>query len=185
MARAENDYFGPVGFRKVLQARDDGLNGARALHLRRKQANVQAGEAALQDVQHVANHGAGGRGNNADAHGVHRQRTLADGGEQALGFELLLQLLEGELQRAEALRLDGFDDQLIFAARFVDVDLAARQHRDTLLRLELHQPQRATEAGAFDLRGGVFQVEVGVAAGGHFEAGNFARHPNVAKLAAE
>ena len=61
--------------------------------------------------------------------------------EQAFGRQFLLQLFEGELQRAVALRLDGFHQKLILAARFVDVDVAARQHRHAVLRFELEVTQ--------------------------------------------
>ena len=69
------------------------------------------------------------------------------------GRQLLLQLLEGELQRAVTLRLNRFDDQLHFAARIVDIDAAAHQHRDAVLRLEFqisrgHLVAHAAKLGA-------------------------------------
>ncbi len=99
--------------------------------------------------------------------------------------QLLLQLLEGELQRAVALRLDGFHQKLILAARFVDIDVAARQHRHPVLRLELQIAQRLAEAHAAQLRVVILQREVAMAAGGGFGSRDLARHPDVVELIAQ
>ena len=56
-----------------------------------------------------------GRGDDADAARQHGQRPLARGVEQALLLELLLQLLEGLLQRALAERLQHLDRELVLA----------------------------------------------------------------------
>ena len=51
--------------------------------------------------------------------GKARQGTLAARREQALKFQLFLELLEGELQRPVPLGFDGLDHQLQIAARVV------------------------------------------------------------------
>src|SRR5262249_40928068 len=107
------------------------------------------------------------------------------GVEQAFGGELLLELLEGELERAVAVELERFDLQLVFAARFVDVDAAARQHRGAVLRLELQEPGGRPEADAAELGFGVLQCEVVVAAGGELDAGDLTRDPDIEKLLVE
>ncbi len=71
--------------------------------------NVQIGKAAAQDAHNVAHGGAAGRGDQADALGQHGQRLFARGIEEAFGVQALFQLLEGQLQRAEADRLDVLD----------------------------------------------------------------------------
>ena len=53
------------------------------------------------------------------------QRALACGIEQAFGLQLLLQLLERQLQRAEAARLQVLALQLVLALRLVDAEPAA------------------------------------------------------------
>ena len=53
------------------------------------------------------------------------QRPLALPSEEALGLQLLLQLFEGELQRAEPLRLQMFADDLVFALGVVDAEPSA------------------------------------------------------------
>ena len=104
---------------------------------------MQPGKSARKNLGDVAHHGAGGRSNDADALRKPRDGPLARRIEQAFGRQLLLQLFEGELQRAVALRLDGFHQKLILAARFVDIDVAARQDRHAVLRLEFQVAQRS------------------------------------------
>ena len=58
-----------------------------------------------------------------------RQRPLARRLEQPLGLQPLLQLLECELQRAEAVRLQVIADDLVLALRLVDAEPAARDRR--------------------------------------------------------
>ena len=72
----------------------------------------------------------------------------------------LLQLIEGELQRAEALRLEVLADELILALGFVDRDPAARDDAQAVGRLELQVAQRRAEHEAADLRAVVLQREV-------------------------
>ena len=52
------------------------------------------------------------------------------------GREPLLQLLEGQLQRAEPVRLQVLADDLILALRVVDAEPAARDDPQAVLRLE-------------------------------------------------
>src|SRR4051794_28430345 len=78
-------------------------------------------------------------------------RALAFGGEETFGGQFLLELFKGELQRAEPLGLDEIDDQLVFAARLVDVDAAARHHRETVLRLALPEAMGGAEGDRLDL----------------------------------
>ena len=110
---------------------------------------------------------------------------LRAGFKQALRRQFLLELLERELQRAVALRLQRFHQKLVFAARFVNVDAAARQHRHAVLRLELQIAQRGPEAHAAHLRLLVLQREITVAARRHLRARDLARHPDVVELRAQ
>ena len=142
-------------------------------------------KAAGQDFGDIADHGARRRCHDADAPRETGDGAFASGVEQALGRQFLLELFKGELQRAMALRLDDFHQELILAAGFVDVDMAARQHRHAVLRLELQVTQRLPEADASKLRFLVLEREVAMAAGGGFGARDFARHPDVVKFVAE
>ncbi len=122
-----------------------------ALHARRPNHDVRVGVAAAQHLDDVAHGGAVERGDDADLAGQGRQRTLARLVEEAFGREPLLQLVEGELQRAEAFRLEVLADDLILALRVVDADAPARDDAQAVLRLEAKQPQRRAEHHALDL----------------------------------
>ena len=93
---------------------------------------VEAGVTAADDGDDVADDGAGGRGDDADAARERRQGALAGGVEESLGGEALLELLEGELQGAAAARLHGLGDQLQLATALVDGDAAAHQHGEAV-----------------------------------------------------
>jgi len=80
--------------------------------------------------------------------------------EEPFGIELLLELFEGELQRAEAHGLDMLHVDLIFTARVVDADRTPHASVQAIFRTKL-QPDRAiAKAHAADLRALVFQREI-------------------------
>ena len=109
---------------------------ALALHARRPDDDVRVGVAAAQHLDDVAHGGAVERGDDADLARQRRQRALAPRVEQPLGRQPLLQLLEGELPRAEPFGLEVLADDLILALRVVDADAAARDDAQAVLRLE-------------------------------------------------
>ena len=76
--------------------------------------------------------------------------------------EFLLELFERLLQRAEPLRLEVLADDLIFALRVVDADLAARHHLESVLGLELQVAHRRSEHHRLDLRRAVLEREIQV-----------------------
>jgi hypothetical protein len=83
-----------------LHGANDFRGGAIALDAHGVDGEVHIAEAAAQDAHHIADGSAARRSDQADAAGEKRQRLLAIRGEKAFGFEALLELLEGELQRA-------------------------------------------------------------------------------------
>src|SRR5262249_22824807 len=113
------------------------------------------------------------------------QRTLARLLEESLGGQLFLELLEGELQGSIPVQLQRLDLELIFTTRFVDVDPSARQHRRSVLRFELEESRGRPEADTPQLRLGVFQREIVMAAGGEFRPGDLTGDPNVKKFPVE
>ena len=125
------------------------------------------------------------RRDDPDAPRKPRQRALPLGSEQPLGGQLLLELFEGQLQRAEALRLEHLDHQLILAARLEDVDPPARQHRQPVLRLEFPIAVRRPERHAPHLRLPLLQREIVMPARGELEAGDLPGHPDVRELRVE
>lgn len=84
-----------------------------------------------------------------------------------------------------ALRFDGFDDELVFAALFVNVDAASYQDLDAVFGFEFQPPVSELPADAFDLGVGIFEGEVTVAAGDGFGAGDFTGNPDVGEVAVE
>ncbi len=70
---------------------------------------------------------------------------LARGVKQALGFELRLELLEGDLQRARALGLEILGRNLQLAAIFIDRDSPAQHHLHAVLGTKAQQAAPATE----------------------------------------
>ncbi len=138
--------------------------------------------AAGDDVQKVADDGAGGRGDDADGAGKGGQRALAVGVEEAFGLEARLELLEGQLQRAGADRLHGLGHQLHLAALLVDADPAANQHVQAVFGAEAEQHRLAAEENDGKLGVGVLEGEVDVAGGRGAEVGDFALDPDVAVL---
>jgi hypothetical protein len=136
--------------------------------------------AAGDDVEEVANDGAGGRGDDAHGAGKCGQRLLAFGVEQAFGLEALFELLEGQLQGAGADGLHGFGHQLHLAALLVDADAAAHQDVQAVFGAEAQQHGLAAEEDNGQLRVGVLEREVEVAGGRGTEVGDFAFDPDVA-----
>ena len=140
--------------------------GALALHEGGVDEHLEVRVAGAQHAQDVAQHRAGGGGDDADAAGEHRQGALAGGVEEALLLELLLQLLERLLQRALAERLEHLHGELVLAARGVDAHAAARQHLHPVLRPEAEEPGVGLPDHGADLGLLVLQREVDVAGGG-------------------
>ena len=126
-------------------AAGDLRGGALALHARRPNDDVRVRIAPAQHFEDVAQGGAVERCHDADLAWEGRQRPLARVVEQAFGLEPLLELLEGELQRAEPMRLHVLADELIFALRFIDADAAARDHLRPSSGLNSQVAQRGPE----------------------------------------
>ena len=184
-AAGDNHHVRPLGAAEIFDAAADFFHRALALHQSREEADVQTGEAALQNLDHIRDGGAARRGDDPDTPGEARHGTLAFGREETFGGKFLFELLEGQLQRAQSLRFEQFDQQLVFAAGFVDIDAAARQHGESVARLEFPEAVGGAEGYGLHLGFAVLQSEVVVAAGGEFEARDFACHRDIGELAVE
>src|SRR5579885_1529998 len=184
-AARQDDDLGPSGAAEVLDAATYLVHGSFALDESGIDPDVKAREPSRKDVQDVLDDSAGGRCHDPDAGRVGRQPALARGFEQAFKSKLFLELLKRQLKRAISARLEGFDDQLIFAAAGVHVDAAAGQHRDAVLGLEAEVARSAAETHAFELRLFIFEREVVMSARRLFAARKFAGDPEIGKLAIE
>ena len=113
--------------------------GGRAVPLdaRRPDHQVRVRMAAAQHLDDVAQRRAVERRHDADLARQRGQRPLARRVEEPFGLQLLLQLLERQLQRAEPVRLQVLADDLVLALRLVDAEPAARDDVQAVLGLEL------------------------------------------------
>ena len=137
--------------------------------------------AAGENVENILNGGAARRGDDADSPGKRGQRFLACGGEEALGGELGLELLEGDLEGSGAHRLHVFGEQLHFAASLVHRDASASDDLHPVLRTEAQQAGLGTKHDDAELRVAVLQGEVEMAAFGGTIVGDFALNPDIGK----
>ncbi len=102
--------------------------------------------------------------------------------EQPLARQSFLQVFEGELQRSQALRLEGLDDELIFAADFVGREIAARDDGEPVARLKPAKSRHPFIEHALELAPLVLQAKVVMAAGRKVTARDFASHPDGAEI---
>src|SRR5207247_4207138 len=112
------------------------------LNAGRSNDQVRVGVPALQYVDDVADCRAVQRRHDTDLAWKRGQWPLAAGVEQAFAVQPPLQLIEGELQRTEALRLHVLGDELVLAFRLVHRHAAARNDAQAILGLEFQIPER-------------------------------------------
>jgi len=146
---------------------------------------VQVREAPLQDAHDIAYRGAARRSNQSHALRQHGKRFFPPGIKQALSVEALFQLLEGELQSAQADRLHVFDIKLVLTARFVDADGAAHGHMQAVFGTKFQARQLRAKTDATHLRVIVLEREVEVAGLRCVRVGDLALDENVGELASE
>ena len=144
---------------------------------------MRVGVAPPEHLQNVPERRAFERRHDADLARQRWQRPLACTIEQAFGVELLLQLIEGELQRAQPLRLEVLADDLVFALGIVNAQPAAGDDVQPVFGLEAQIPDRRPEHDALDLRPAVLQREIHVAGVPHAAVRDLAFDPDVAEAA--
>lgn len=127
-APGQDERVEALGIRQG-QGADDLRGGLAALHGGGHQGQADLGRTAAEHADDVADHRAGGGGDDAYALRMGRQRALALGGEQALAGELLLERFEGQAQGAVTGGLHGVGDHLVVATAFEQRDLAPHLHR--------------------------------------------------------
>jgi hypothetical protein len=144
--------------------------------------NAQAGVTAGDDVEEVANDGAGGGSDDADGARKCRERALTGGVEEAFGLKAFFELLEGELKGAGADGLHGFSDELELSALLVDADAAADEDVEAIFGAKAEEDGLATEENDGQLGVSVFEREVEMSGRGRAVVGDFAFNPDVAVL---
>ena len=132
-----------------------------ALDAHRPNQNMD-GKPIRQSMQDVANHGPAGRGHHADDARHIGKQSLARGIEQALRRQLAATRLEQRHQRADARRLDRFDDDLIRRLVGECRDPACGDDLEPLLGLDPHPQEGASPDDGVEARACVFQAEIDV-----------------------
>src|SRR5262249_27314692 len=140
-AAADNDDVNASYSRDRSQCARDVEGGALALNSCRTNHDLCVGGAPAQHLDDVANRRAVERGAARDLLRQVRQRALSRRVEESLDLQALLELIEGELESPESLRLQMLADDLVFALGFVDRDLAACHDAQAVGRLELQIAQ--------------------------------------------
>jgi hypothetical protein len=140
---------------------------------------MELGVAALEDAEDVADGRARGRRDDADRPRPEGQLALPLLVEQALGPELLLELLEAELERPLALGLDEIDVELVVAAGLVDADLAPADDLEAVLEVEGDLAGRRLPHDGLDDALLVLEAEEDVPGRGLFVARNLALDPDL------
>jgi len=182
-ATRDNNEVDLAGAVEVRDAGGDLSGSGFALDNGRVEQDVEAGMAAVDDVEEVANDSAGRRGDDPDAVRECREGFLVGGIEEAASSEALLELFEGDLQRAGADWLQEFGNELHLAALFVNGDFAAEQDVEAVGRFEAEERRLLAEKDGGKLCVAVFEREVDVAGGRGTQVGDFSFDPEVAVFA--
>ncbi len=117
---------------------------------------------APEDLEDVPQRRAVERRHDPDLAGQRRERALSSLLEETLRLQLALQLLEGKLQRAAAVRIQVFAYELIFPFRLVHAQPAPRDDLQAVLDLEPEISVRGPEHHGLDLRAAVLEGEIDV-----------------------
>src|SRR6266566_42175 len=171
-----------VEFVEQADGGGDFLGGAGSLYPAWGEDDFQGGIASLDHVKHGANGCASRRGNQPEALRITRQLTLSFRREESLGFKFLLEFFKSNLQRADALQLEGCDAQLILAARLINGHFSLNDGIASVLQERAVHLSLAAKENATQLRAGIFKREINVARTLDAQIGDFARHPDLAHL---
>lgn len=116
------------------------------------------------------------------ARGKERERFLAGGLEQTLSGEFLLELFERQLKRAQAGGLQIFHVELILAPRLVYAQVAARDHRNAVLRFKFQITRLVAKAHGPKLSARILKREIKMAGAGSAKIRDFPGYPYVRVL---
>ena len=152
-----------------------------ALDAHRVEEHPHVGEAPAEHGDDVADHRAGRAGHDADGARQRGQRPLARRVEKPLLLQLLLELLEGQLQRPLAPGFEFVDDELVLAPLGVEADPARGQRREPVARLEAEVLRRGAEKDRGDLPPVVLERKIGVARAVDLPVGDLALDPDARK----
>ena len=150
---------------------------ALALHLGGQHDQPAGPAAARQNADEVLHRRASRRRDEPDGARQERQRLLALRREQALSGQPLLEFFQLLLEPPGTVLDQGARDELVLAARLVDVDLTIGEHLQAIAELHSLPGRVAAEQHTGELGAGVLEGEINVAAGLRPEVGHLAAHP--------
>src|SRR5690348_926982 len=184
-AARKNEHVREILLVEKFQGFDDFARGFFSLDAHGIERYADIVEAAAEDAHNVANRGPFGRSDQTDAAGKQGQRFFVPGIEEAFGFEAPLELIESELQSAEAERLHRVDVNLILTPLLVHTEAAAHGDFEAVFGMEAHAEALLLEPDAANLRAVILKSAVDVAGLSFAAVGDFAFDENVREIAAK
>src|SRR4029077_1409214 len=182
---SDDEHIGKFCAIEIIDRYRNFFRSSVALHLHWIEPHMCVWKPALQDAKNVADRGARGRRDDADATRQNGQRFLPRFVEEAFFLQALLQLFERQLQSAEADGLDIRDVNLIFAAHIVDADRTAHRDVQAVFGTEFQPARLITKTDASNLCARVPQGEIEVAGLRRAAIRDFALDPDVEESAFE
>jgi len=167
------------------ERRGDALGGAFTLHRGGIHDHLDRRVASRERRQHVAQRRRGKGRHHADRARVGRKLALSRGVEEPLALELVLQLKEALVERAEAGAAQRLDAQLEAAARLVEGRNRAHLDLGAIAQLRVEAGGAAAEHHAVHLRAVVLEGEVAMPRWRAREVGELAAHPGERKAPLE
>ena len=149
----------------VADGADDLGRCLNALHPHRQQQHLRDGIAPPQDADHVVYRRAGPARDDGDALRIGGQRALVRGIEQPLAAELLLELLEGDIEVADAVGGKTRAVKLIRTVARIDADAAGDDDLHAVFRAEAELRRSAAEHHAAHRTLAVLEREIVVPRG--------------------
>ena len=164
-AAARDDEVCDLVSVRVAQRAGDLRRGLGSLHAHAEELDLRQRPARAENAEHIVHRRAGGRGDDGDGFRVPRQRLLMRGVEQPLALQLRLELLEGDVQVARALRRELGDIKLIGPVAREHADAPEGDDLHAVLGTEAQTQGVSLEQHAAHRALGVLEREVVVARG--------------------
>ena len=178
----DNNYLDLPVFVQVIDTRGNFNTGPGALHFSGSDDDLRIRAAAVQNGQNILNSRPSEGGDNPDPTREERQGTFAFRGEEALGGEFGLELLQGQLLPAQPARLHTGRIDLQIAPGGIQTDPAPDQDLQTVLGPEAKQSSITAKHHATQLAGVILEGEIDMPGGGGAQAGEFANNPDITKI---
>ena len=178
----DNNHLDLPVFVQVIDTCGNFHTGPGSLYLGGSNDDLGIRAAAVQNGQDILNSRPPEGGHDADPTREERQGAFAFRGEQALGGEFGLELLQGQLLPAQPARLHAGRIDLQITSGGIQTDPALNQDLQAILGPKAEQAGIAAKHHATQLAGVVLEGEIDMPGGGSTQAGDFANDPDIAKI---